>query len=326
MLSAGSVGGLPCNQLFLACFFATSYLSLDGCAVGSVEMTDNDELRTRRRAVECLICGTEEIDLSLTDGRSLHRGCAAVLSELVEVGEALLHMRTQLREAKQERESFFGTVSALLGSSRLDEKVTGLRSELTRLEVQERELRDEFEGTRAFVDPEAVLEDIYDFWPDYPPDWEDRKAELRLLKNGRCETCRTADYLQAHHKVPFWQGGSNKLDNLELLCIDCHGKEHGKDFRRDGFDEHQSKLTDKEEFIASAIREGRKISFMYKKWDDDAGRPAKRGQRRTIMPERFVDVESSRRTGFTRCVEGHCELRNAKRRFATHRMYKVTSD
>jgi hypothetical protein len=235
-------------------------------------------------------------------------------------------MQTQLREAQQHRESFFGTVSALLGSSRLDEKVADLRRELTGLEIQERELRDEFEGTRAFVDPEAVLEDIYDFWPDYPPDWEDRKATLRSLKKERCEACRATKRLQAHHKVPFWQGGSNKLDNLELLCIDCHGKEHGKDFRRDGFDEAHSKLTDKEELIASAIREGRKISFMYKKWDEEAGRPAKRGQRRTIIPERFVDVESSGRTGFTRCVEGHCELRNARRRFATHRMYKVTSD
>jgi hypothetical protein len=289
-------------------------------------MTDDDELRARRHAVECLICGTEEIDLSLTDGRSLHRGCAGVLSELVEVGENLQRMQTQLREAQQHRDSFFGTVSALLGSSRLDEKVADLRRELTGLEIQERELRDEFEGTRAFVDPEAVLEDIYDFWPDYPPDWEDRKAILRSLKNERCEACRAIKRLQAHHKVPFWQGGSNKLDNLELLCIDCHGKEHGKDFRRDGFDEAHSKLTDKEELIASAIREGRKISFMYKKWDEEAGRPAKRGQRRTIIPERFVDVESSGRTGFTRCVEGHCELRNARRRFATHRMYKVTSD
>lgn len=286
-------------------------------------MAPEREMEKSRKAVRCELCGTEEIDFSLTDGRSLHRGCAGVLSELVEVGEALLRMRTQLREAKQERESFFGTLSAPLGSSRLDEKATGLRSELTRLEVQERELRDEFEGTRAFVDPEAVLQDIYDYWPDYPPDWEDRKTILRSLKNERCEACRATERLQGHHKVPFWQGGSNKLENLELLCIDCHGKEHGKDFRRDGFDEHQSKLTDKEELIASAIREGRKISFMYKKWDDDAGRPAKRGQRRMIMPERFVDVESSRRTGFTRCVEGHCELRNARRRFATHRMYRV---
>lgn len=289
-------------------------------------MTDNDELKERRHSVECLICGTEEIDLSLTDGRSLHRGCVGVLSELVELGGDLLRMQTQLRGAKQERESFFGTVAALLGSSRLDEKVTGLRSELAKLEVQERELREEFEGTRAFVDPEAVLEDIYDFWPDYPPDWEDRKALLLSLKNERCEACRATERLQGHHKVPFWQGGSNKLDNLELLCIDCHGKEHGKNFRRDGFEEAHSKLTDKEELIASAIRERRKISFMYKKWDEDAGRPAKRGQRRTILPERFVDVEWSRQTGFTRCVEGHCELRNARRRFATRRMYKVTSE
>lgn len=289
-------------------------------------MADDDELRARRQAVKCFICSTEEIDFSLTDGRSLHRGCVGVLSDLVEAEANRLRMQTQLRLVKQERESFFGTVSALFGSSRLDEKVAELRSELTGLENQERELRDEFEGTRASVDPAAVLEDIYDFWPDYPPDWDERKAELRMLKNERCEACRATRRLQGHHKVPFWQGGSNKMDNLELLCIDCHGKEHGKDFRRDGFDEAHSKLTDKEELIASAIRGGRKISFMYKKWDEDAGRPEKRGQRRTIMPERFVDVESSRRTGFTRCVEGHCDLRNARRRFATRRMYKVTSD
>lgn len=285
-----------------------------------------DELLSRRRSVHCLLCDTEGVDFSLTDGRSLHRVCVLALSELVEVGERLYRVRARLGTAQRERESFFGTVSALLGSSRLDEKVAALRRELTGLESQERQLRDKFEGTEAFFDREAALKDIYDFWPDYPPDWGERKAELQLLKNERCEACGATERLQGHHKVPFWQGGSNKLDNLELLCIDCHGKEHGKDFRRDGFNEAHSKLTDKEELIASAIREGRKISFMYKKWDKDAGRPAKRGQRRTIMPERFVDIESSRRTGFTRCVEGHCELRNATRRFATQRMYKLKSD
>lgn len=29
---------------------------------------------------------------------------------------------------------------------------------------------------------------------------------------------------EAHHKVPVYQGGSDTLDNCQILCIPCHKK------------------------------------------------------------------------------------------------------
>ena len=177
---------------------------------------------------------------------------------------------------------------------------------------------------RQRKEKEVLLKHIYDYWPDYPPDWEERRQKLIRRRNGQCQKCSATKRLQAHHEIPFWRGGSNKLKNLELLCISCHGKEHGKDFQKEGFDNNHTVISNKEELIASAINDSSKITFMYKKFDSKTGRPQKRGSRRTIRPAEFEDVKSGRRReGFSRCIRGHCDKRNAERIFAVHRMYKV---
>jgi len=55
-----------------------------------------------------------------------------------------------------------------------------------------------------------------------------RALKIRLLKNrGRnCERCNYDKYeiLQAHHKNR--DRDDNNIDNLELICPNCHFKEH----------------------------------------------------------------------------------------------------
>jgi len=72
------------------------------------------------------------------------------------------------------------------------------------------------------------LEQIYDYWPTYPPDWEDRRSIL--LKEHNCcsnpECGSTKRSLQVHHIVPFVKGGSHKKDNLLVLCDKCHKLAH----------------------------------------------------------------------------------------------------
>jgi len=55
-----------------------------------------------------------------------------------------------------------------------------------------------------------------------------QSLKMRLMNNkGRkCERCRYEKYeiLQVHHKDR--NGLNNELDNLELICPNCHYEEH----------------------------------------------------------------------------------------------------
>lgn len=48
-----------------------------------------------------------------------------------------------------------------------------------------------------------------------------------LLKQHKgCEKCgRTID-LEVHHKIPVIEGGTDELDNLQVLCSICHNEAH----------------------------------------------------------------------------------------------------
>lgn len=53
--------------------------------------------------------------------------------------------------------------------------------------------------------------------------------------NGQCDTCGSLEKLSIHHidgsgrnKEKFGVEANNNLDNLQLLCIRCHGRIHGK--------------------------------------------------------------------------------------------------
>ncbi len=52
------------------------------------------------------------------------------------------------------------------------------------------------------------------------------KMRLLLERGRKCEKCGYAKYeiLQVHHKDR--SRGNNNLDNLELLCPNCHFEEH----------------------------------------------------------------------------------------------------
>ena len=45
-----------------------------------------------------------------------------------------------------------------------------------------------------------------------------------LKENGKCEICGLDKCLEVHHKDLNWK--NNNLENLQVLCKDCHGKKH----------------------------------------------------------------------------------------------------
>lgn len=69
----------------------------------------------------------------------------------------------------------------------------------------------------------------------YPPDWDKRRSAVLHRDNYTCQKCgeRSGPHagdegveLHAHHINPIGDGGSNKLDNLQLVCESCHDQIH----------------------------------------------------------------------------------------------------
>ena len=54
------------------------------------------------------------------------------------------------------------------------------------------------------------------------------KEKVALKRGGVCERCQENNYaiLQIHHKKERYQGGTDHLNNLELLCPNCHATHH----------------------------------------------------------------------------------------------------
>lgn len=60
-----------------------------------------------------------------------------------------------------------------------------------------------------------------------------RALKIRLieLRGAKCERCpySKVKILHVHHKIRRADGGSNDIDNLELVCPNCHSEEHYSD-------------------------------------------------------------------------------------------------
>ena len=78
---------------------------------------------------------------------------------------------------------------------------------------------------------EQVLEDGESLFLDLEMEREVYLAapisgEMRRLvferDGGRCVGCGSSELIQYHHVVPFWKGGDNDPENLELLCAGCN--------------------------------------------------------------------------------------------------------
>jgi 5-methylcytosine-specific restriction endonuclease McrA len=68
--------------------------------------------------------------------------------------------------------------------------------------------------------------------------------EIKFMQtNGRCERCGGIGQ-EVHHKIRLKVENINDVsvtiypENLELLCKDCHNKEHKRFILRDLFDEN----------------------------------------------------------------------------------------
>jgi len=171
---------------------------------------------------------------------------------------------------------------------------------------------------KILLDKKQQLRKIYDFWPNYPPDWDKRRADI-LNDSDSCEECGRYRNLHIHHKIRIGNGGSHKQSNLVVLCEKCHQKKHKKKkFNYTGnvtsystFDQTDSYFSKRLLLIKEVVSERVFIRFSYRKYNGTKSN-------RTIKPTHFEKM------GESICIHGWCYLRNAKRVFAIKRMRRVT--
>lgn len=73
-----------------------------------------------------------------------------------------------------------------------------------------------------------------------------KKRILKKQKIAHCEYCgnKTKEILQIHHIEPIAKGGNNNLDNLIILCPNCHKSAHAGIIKKDEL--HKLKISPKE--------------------------------------------------------------------------------
>lgn len=57
---------------------------------------------------------------------------------------------------------------------------------------------------------------------DVIPGWAKIRSQVIRRDKGRCVKCNQAGANEVDHIKPLWDGGTNLLTNLQLLCWECH--------------------------------------------------------------------------------------------------------
>lgn len=263
----------------------------------------------------CLLC---KIELSngfvLSNGSEIHNSCLINIQNKVkeinkEINNNILRIKNAEAICKKksiESNSLSYILKSILG---LAEKITFYEYQIIENNKQENE-----KLKRKIIALEEDLAIIYDYWPTYPPDWENRRKKLIAIQGKSCNRCSN-NFQHIHHSISISDGGNHKLSNLELLCVNCHSRLHHRNLDTEDTYEYYSgnDFSEKVKFIKNAINERRPISFNYTKYE---------GEKcfRTIIPNKFQEFGRYDAT----CVVGHCNLRNAERAFRISRMKNIS--
>ena len=153
------------------------------------------------------------------------------------------------------------------------------------------------------------LFEIYSYWLERPPDWESRR-EMILDEGSYCVSCGEINLLHIHHKRQVKDGGTHKLENLEVLCEDCHSEAHGGRKFRYKNKERETAYSKNYRMLQKAIEDKQPLMLHYQKYNGEKSQ-------RVIHPKLIV------RWGVSLLVESHDELRNEMRRFNLIRIKKL---
>ncbi|RKU33790.1 hypothetical protein C6499_00910 [Candidatus Poribacteria bacterium] len=242
----------------------------------------------------CTVCKIQtdyEYDIALTNGDYLHYSCIIMLQMRKREIETVLQ-----RQKPQLILSLFAPTEVAQQDIISEAEIKDLRAKLAKVR--------------------SLLTALYDHLPSWPPDWEERKQEIIRQNGSVCSHCDEETDVYLLHDIPIFEGGTNELNNLTLICAECYRGMYRDPNIFGNFTPNASQSEFAEPFseIQSAIDNNQKIQFDYKKPSD------KRWMTRVVVPERLLNIPNSRESGETLCVEGFCELRQDTRVFALERM------
>lgn len=175
----------------------------------------------------------------------------------------------------------------------------------------------------------SKLSRIFDYWPDYPPDWEIRCERIKS-RLGFC-TSRDGQHggqLHVHHIVPISLGGSNRLDNLTVLCERHHSQAHPGGIwhgrRHAEYEDAGEEADDSWESQATIPRVSEKVVLIRSAIDAQKGLQMRYRDAFGITTDRLVEPRRLYR-GFHKRIycEGYCHLRQADRVFRVSRILEL---
>lgn len=242
----------------------------------------------------CTVCKIEtdyEYDIALTNGDYLHYSCILMLQMQKHEIESVLR-----KQMPQFMVSLFAPTEGVQQDIASKAEIEDSHTKLAKLA--------------------SILDELYDYLPTWPPDWEERKRMLIRENGSICSHCDKEADVYLLHDIPIFEGGTNALDNLSLICAECYRSMYREAdiFGTSTLKSSQSEFSEPFSKIQSAIDNNQKIQFDYKKPSN------KRWTTRVVVPERLFNIPNSRESGETLCVEGFCELRQDTRVFALERM------
>lgn len=262
--------------------------------------------------MNCMICSLSVAEgVALGNGGLIHASCfQRIASDFESANRCVNSARSQLEAVRTElhaNEGFIKRVTSFFGGGSSGGQLAArLKSAQENLKSLENEL--------AKTNSRAIP--IFDLLLDYPPDWDDRRARVQE-RDRSCVACGSGRNLQAHHITPLSRGGSNRIENLKLLCQDCHKVAHGgRGFAGDSFSDPLP-FAQRVQVIEGAISAGNDIEFLYRKPTDATKK------KRRVTPKELISMQHEHDEGITLCLQGYCHTRKANRVFALKRMIGV---
>jgi HNH endonuclease len=264
----------------------------------------------------CIIClkNSPLVDVRLTNGRSLHKICLdppTAPTELIELIQEENVLRQKLVSLKPNYSIWGQIFGDRAEDARLASMTREFQSKIADTALKVRRLSSIQDELQKKISTAAC--DAFDFWPDYPPDWEERK---RRIDRRKCEECKSTGQIWVHHRVPVSLGGNHRRENLVALCEDCHQAKHFHKLstnksRTINLTIDRTKASTKRQKLALAASAGVKVRIEY---CDKSGSDTTR----VIIVNKVFGA--SQKGDVRKWVQAYCFKRRAKRSFLISRI------